>query len=188
MTELSVPAEGFTLIEVLVSLLLFTVGLLGYASLQLTVQRFHWEIHQRIYAVNLASYMANQVESNPIAQGCYNLGSVEVGSGQEAMFQCVGLGTLATRDLAQADVNQWSALLRGEGQMVDKLNSSGLTNARGCITFDASNNGYLVTVVWQGLTATVATLGRCGDGFYGEGDNRWRRATQHWVSVASLDG
>ncbi len=99
MTELSVPAEGFTLIEVLVSLLLFTVGLLGYASLQLTVQRFHWEIHQRIYAVKLASYMANQVESNPIAQGCYNWRSVEVGSGQEAMFQCVGVGTLATCSL-----------------------------------------------------------------------------------------
>lgn len=187
-TDLSASAEGFTLIEVLVSLLLFTVGLLGYASLELTVQRFHWEIHQRTYAVNLASYMANQVRSNPIAQGCYNLGSVEAGSAQETPFQCVGLGTLETRALAQADVNQWSALLRGEGQMVDKLNSGGLTNARGRITFDASNNGYLVTVVWQGLTASVATLGRCGDGFYGEGDNRWRRSTQYWVSVASLDG
>ena len=61
-------SRGFSLIEVLITLLVFSVGLLGYASLQNRAQKAQLEVYQRVYALNLVDYMVDQIRSNPLAQ------------------------------------------------------------------------------------------------------------------------
>ena len=77
MTNLRTKARGFSIIEVLITLLVFSVGLLGYASLQNRAQKAQLEVYQRVYALNLIDYMTDQIRANPAAQGCYGLAGVE---------------------------------------------------------------------------------------------------------------
>ena len=53
---------GFTLVEVLVSLLIFSVGLLGCAGLQGRAQQAQQEAYQRAYAINLMTDMGMRIE------------------------------------------------------------------------------------------------------------------------------
>lgn len=56
---------GFTLIEVLVSLLIFSIGLLGYISLSSMVQARRLEITQRVYGLQMVDLLAAQFAANP---------------------------------------------------------------------------------------------------------------------------
>ena len=86
-------SRGFSLIEVLITLLVFSVGLLGYASLQNRAQKAQLEVYQRVYALNLVDYMVDQIRSNPLAQGCYGLATTEVGTGFSGSYTCSSYGT-----------------------------------------------------------------------------------------------
>jgi type IV pilus assembly protein PilV len=58
-----------------------------------------------------------------------------------------------------------------------------LLGGRGCITAGAANE-YIVTVVWQGLTQTVAPQSTCGQNSYG--DEKLRRAVSMRVQISTL--
>ena len=55
---------GFTLIEILVSLLILSIGLLGLAALQLTGMKHSQSAHYRSLAVNLAYDIADRIRVN----------------------------------------------------------------------------------------------------------------------------
>lgn len=58
------PADGFTMLEVLVAMLVMAFGLLGFALLQTMSVRFTQSANQRTKAVDLASDMLDQMRSN----------------------------------------------------------------------------------------------------------------------------
>ena len=57
-------AGGFTLIEILVSLTLIAIGLLGLAQLMVKGQRASFEAYQRQQAITLANDMIEKIRSN----------------------------------------------------------------------------------------------------------------------------
>ncbi|MCT2534140.1 prepilin-type N-terminal cleavage/methylation domain-containing protein [SAR92 clade bacterium H231] len=57
--------RGFTLIEVLVSLLIFSIGLMGYTHLSLVVQSRQLEVTQRLYAIQMLDLLAAQLAADP---------------------------------------------------------------------------------------------------------------------------
>jgi type IV pilus assembly protein PilV len=59
--------SGFTLIEVLVTLVLVSVGLLGIAALQLTTLQGNQESYVRSQASVLAGDMLDRIRANPVA-------------------------------------------------------------------------------------------------------------------------
>jgi type IV pilus assembly protein PilV len=63
-------AKGLTLLEVLIALLVLSIGLLGIAGLQLTGLRENQNAHFRTQAVYLANDMADRMRANPT--GNYN--------------------------------------------------------------------------------------------------------------------
>ena len=183
----SARAKGFTLIEVLITLLVFSVGLLGYASLQNRAQKAQLEVYQRVYALNLVDYIVDQIQSNPAAQGCYGLANVEVGTGYSGSYSCSSYGTTETQAQVITAVNEWSDLLKGSNEVVAGNNVGGLLNARGCIFYDAVNETYTVSVVWQGLVETIApTSTTCGNTNYGGAASKLRRAVTYIVQTPTL--
>ncbi len=179
--------RGFSIIEVLITLLVFSVGLLGYASLQNRAQKAQLEVYQRVYALNLIDYMTDQIRANPAAQGCYGLAGVEVGSGYSGSYSCSSYGTTGTQAQVVAAVNEWSDLLKGSGEVVAGNNVGGLLNARGCIVYDNVNETYTVSVVWQGLVETVApTSTNCGSTSYGGSTSKLRRAVTYQLQTPTL--
>ena len=135
-------SRGFSIIEVLITLLVFSVGLLGYASLQNRAQKAQLEVYQRVYALNLVDYMVDQIRSNPLAQGCYGLAATEVGTGFSGSYSCSSYGTAETQAQVVDAVNEWSDLLKGTGEVIDGTSVGGLLNARGCIVYDNVNQTY----------------------------------------------
>jgi type IV pilus assembly protein PilV len=89
-------ATGFTLVEVLVALVVLSVGMLGIAALYLDSLRASRAALYRTQAVNLASDMADRIRTNRGLAGAYNCdGLCEAGEGGNAV--------------AIADINAWLA-------------------------------------------------------------------------------
>jgi type IV pilus assembly protein PilV len=57
-------ADGFSLLEVLVALLVLSIGLLGLASLQATTSRFNYNAYLRSQATSLAYDIAERMRAN----------------------------------------------------------------------------------------------------------------------------
>ena len=187
-TSNSLKVRGFSIIEVLITLLVFSVGLLGYAALQDRSQKAQLEVYQRVYALNLVDYMVDQIRANPAAQGCYGLAGTEVGTGYYGSYSCSSYGTAETQAQVIDAVNSWSDLLKGSGEVVDGKSVGGLLNARGCIDYDNINQTFSVSVVWQGLVETVAPVTTsCGSSSYGGSSSKLRRAVTYTLQTPTLD-
>jgi type IV pilus assembly protein PilV len=85
--------RGFTLIEILVTVVLISVGLLGVAALQLTTLRSNQESYVRSQASVLASDILDRIRANPLQfrEEAYDADFDELGEA----------GTQANRDLAE---------------------------------------------------------------------------------------
>lgn len=143
--------RGFTLVEILVTVVLISVGLLGVAALQLTTLRGNQEAYVRSQASVLAGDILDRIRANPIAfrNDQYNVA-----------FD--GTGTASTR--AGDDLLAWQ-------QSIDRLLPGGAANAGGTVarTIDAANpSRHIVTITIQwlerpegtGTTNTTAELTR----------------------------
>jgi len=164
-------ASGFSLLEVLVSMFVLALGLLGLAGLETRVSVAEMESYQRTQALLLAQDMADRIAANAsalradIAAGTslavYTtvLNSTDVGASPQT---CAASG-------AALDLCEWGNQIAGAGEMsAGGQNIGTLTNGRGCIRRpDASDPYlYLVVVSWQGRIATKAPPAQvdCGSG------------------------
>jgi type IV pilus assembly protein PilV len=66
--------SGFTLVEIMVTLVIISIGMLGLSKLQLTSLRYNQNAYQRSIATQLAYDLANRMRANAIAidSGAYN--------------------------------------------------------------------------------------------------------------------
>lgn len=90
---------GFTLIEILVTVIVLAIGLLGLAGLQATSLSFNSTAYQRSQATNLAYDIADRMRANVMAAraGAYNVN--------------FGFGAPAGANLAATDLRQWRQAL-----------------------------------------------------------------------------
>lgn len=93
---------AFTLVEILVSLVVLSVGLLGIAALYVETLKAGRMSLNRITAITLAADMADRIRSNPIAGAAY------AGAGPGADNDCVnGAGACTAPELAADDWFSW---------------------------------------------------------------------------------
>jgi len=191
------PREcGFTLLEVLVSLLILVIGLLGLLGLQAQAQIATFESYQRGQALIMVQDMADRIATNRGAAGCYAIttdtanGTPYFGSGYSGTPTCTAaVGTAATRAIADTDLQAWNNALQGAAETSVIGQIGGVLGARGCVSHDAATNSYRVAVAWQGSAPTVApTAGNaaatCGKDLYGP--DAQRREVSVTVRIANL--
>jgi type IV pilus assembly protein PilV len=181
-------ARGFTLLEVLVSLVILVFGLLGLIGLQARAQVATFESYQRGQAMILVQDMADRLATNRRAAQCYVIAGY-AGTGASAPVCTAAVGTPATRAVADADLAAWHNALIGASEVLAGANVGAVIGARGCITFDAATNSYRVAVAWQGMGPTVAPTAAdpaatCGLNLYGA--DTQRREVSTTVRIANL--
>lgn len=177
--------SGFTLLEVLITLIILAIGLLGLASLQSKIQLGQVESYQRAQAVLLLEDMVNRINTASLTTvgiptaAPYVTGTTaplgDANDGQPA--SCAGLAVGLARDQCE-----WSNALKGASEIKGTGNVGAMVSARGCVEQLQAENPtptvctpgiYRVSVVWQGLNQTVepALLCAAGSG-YGNGYRR----------------
>src|ERR1044072_428032 len=99
---------GMTLVEVLVTLVLISVGLLGAAALQLTTLKNNQESYVRSQAAMLAADILDRMRSN---QTGFNAGNYDMANDATGFDQAGTAGTVAATDIAawQASINRLPA-------------------------------------------------------------------------------
>jgi len=171
-------SKGFTMIEVLISLLILTLGLLGLAGMQAVAQRAELESYQRAQALVLLQDMVDRVNANRKVAGCYaftpSAGTVYAGTGASAPTCTAAFGTAQQRAQADADMLAWHNLLTGAAESLNASQVGAMVGARGCVILDTTvtPNVYRVQVAWQGMTPTVVPTSvdpklTCATGQYG---------------------
>ena len=167
-------SAGFTLIEILVTLVIIAVGLLGLGAFQARAQQAELESYNRAQALIILDAMVNRINANRQTAPCYAittspgtpyLGYADVG--HAGSVSCSGFGNASTQALAVDDLNQWDQMLKGASEAVAGAAAGGALGARGCISFDAATSTYTLAVAWQGMTETVAPAVACGNDAYG---------------------
>lgn len=163
--------HGSSMIEVLVTIVILTIGLLGLAGLQMKTQAIEMESYQRTQAMIILNDMVNRFQTNRVNPASY-FGTVGGGGVED----CDGLVDAAL------DLCEWGNALRGAGETSGATSVGAMIGARGCITqVQAQNTAncvpgiYEITVAWQGMFETVAPNNSCAqaDNLYG-GDTRRR--------------
>jgi type IV pilus assembly protein PilV len=205
---------GFTLIEILVTLFIVTVGLLGLVGMQALAQRSELESYQRAQAMVLMSDIVDRINTNRKAAACYAIttnsgtGTPWLGStaGSAAdkynvgAFACPALATNPNAaDRAKLDLQLIDSMLLGAGEQLGTGAVGAMIGARACIGFDSVTQSYTFALAWQGLTRTWSpatwpaannpeVARNCALERYGSGDDeRQRRVVWTTLLVASLN-
>jgi type IV pilus assembly protein PilV len=163
---------GIGLIEVLIAVLVFSVGMLGMTAMQLGAKRSSYEATQRSIATSLARDILERIRSNPAALSTYvvaELGSVAVVAGTNCSLITSDCSTAV---LAARDLYDWNELLKGASEVIiiggTPSNAGGLVDSRACIT---NTSGFVtVAIAWKGVNdMTNPTDSTCGEssGLYG---------------------
>lgn len=186
-----IPARrqrGVSLIEVLVTLLILSIGLLGLVGLQSRLQVSEMEAYQRSQALLLLNDMAGRMAANRNAAASYATGaSSPVGSGSTC--------TTSTTTRKDIDLGEWCNALQGAAESIVSGGGTSkvgaMLGARGCIE-SLGDGKYMITVAWQGLvpiSAPPASVA-CGANLYDGGNNcandLCRRAVTTLVRIANL--
>lgn len=183
------PQCGHVLMEVLISIVILAVGLLGVAKLQASTRQLEMEAYQRAQAMILLQDMVSRLSANSKAAACYAFttggDSPYVGNTGAPPAGC-GFGTVTQSAKADADLAAWHQLLIGAAEIDGGANAGAMLGARGCVSYDAAADTYMVTVVWQGLVQTAAPSAglSCANGLYG--DESQRRAVSALVRIPPL--
>ena len=180
--------RGFTMIEVLVSLVIAVIGLLGLIGIQAFAHQAELESYQRAQALVLMNDMVERMNSNRQSSGCYNFASnglTYLGTDYSATPSCAsGFLNTQTRLLANADLDEWSDALKGAAETSGGTSVGAMVGARGCVTYDATTKVFTVIVTWQGMTDTFAPVVTCANNMYGAETRR--RAVWTTLRIATL--
>lgn len=160
-------SKGFSLIEVLVSVLVLAVGVIGTAGMQLAAMRTGTQSSFQTAAVQLASELADKMRANSASMKAADTGNPYIGidfqGGPEpgaAPSKSCYTDTCNSQELAQFDIHAWQSKL-----------AAALPNARALVCRDAQpwsssaqaftwdcdsaggNTSLVIKIGWQGKNA-----------------------------------
>jgi len=132
-------SKGFSLVEVMIALIIMSVGMLGIAGLYVQSMQAGRTSMLRHHAVTLAGDIADRIRANPIAGEAY-----EVATGADN--GCVATGaTCNAQQMAAHDISLWQA------QAASFLPPFADQSQQVVVTFDggAIPPTYTITVRWD---------------------------------------
>jgi len=147
--------QGISFIEVLVSLVVLSTGIIGAVAMQASAKKGSFDAMQRSMASALAQDIIERMRSNdsdPASlenyQGTYGDGSLSAPSNRcnDPDNPCNSL------EMVSNDLYEWEQKLRGSYVTQGSKSLGGLIGARGCV--DHTNQSVTVVVSWQGRVSS----------------------------------
>lgn len=193
MATLALPMRqrGTSMIEVLVTIVILMIGLLGLAGLQSRLQTSEMESYQRAQALILLEDMASRIAANRADAASYvTTAAAPLGTG-------VDCSALASATTGEIDRKEWCEALLGAAERADDSADAAkvgvMVGGRGCVE-DLGSGNYMVTVAWQGMAPISAPPDSvaCGADLYDGGadstcvDDLCRRTVTTLVSIPAL--
>jgi type IV pilus assembly protein PilV len=192
------PARGFSLIEVLVTILVLVIGLLGMFGMQSRASVVEMDAYQQAQALALIKDMEARIRTN---RAQFNAGFETAYADMQspAVFGTQSTVNCKGATGALLEVCQWSESLLGAAEAVSASPTTqvgAMIGARGCVMAlpaptSAAVAEFFVVVVWQGLNATgdpaagTPATACAKDVDFGKG---LRRAATVRVLVPKLEG
>ncbi len=179
--------RGFSLLETLIALVVFSLGILGLAALQGLSKKTNFEAIERTQAAFLANDIIERMRANPGALNSYDadgddawltVGGGSRGDGPQSRCRdaaCDG------PDLARDDLWAWEQAIDGAAARNGDAYAGGLAAPTGCIRRGADGQ-VEVAIAWRGLTALSnagAATACTAAGRYGSGDAHRRVLTMN---------
>lgn len=142
--------HGFTLVEAMIALVIFSIGLLGLAGLQASGMRSNTTSLFRTQAIIQANDMAERIRANREAAsaGAYDSITTTLPSSPP---DCINNQCTAAQ-LATFDAFEWNT-----------FNSELLPSGRGTVQRHGTSNLYTITVMWDEDRTGVAGEGCSGN-------------------------
>jgi type IV pilus assembly protein PilV len=106
--------SGVSMVEVLVALVVMSIGMLGIAALYIESVKASRGALLRTQAVGLASDMADRIRANRLGAARYALA---LGANPPAAQNCVNGVNCTVNQLADDDLNRWVNTVRGPAGM-----------------------------------------------------------------------
>lgn len=176
--------HGFSLLELLIALVVFSVGLLAIAGLQTVSKQANFEAIQRTTASQVAYGLLEDIRTNGDAIEIYAVaGEMGDGSrGSEPAPNCRNGNACNPTQKATHDLWFWEQAIDGTLELNGGVAAGGLVLPTMCVTGPVGGGAgmYEIAIVWRGgaeLTGTVNIA--CGTltGNYGA-SNEFRRVMQ----------
>ncbi|MES2181374.1 MAG: type IV pilus modification protein PilV [Pseudomonadota bacterium] len=177
--------RGVALLEVLITIVILAVGLLGLAGLQMRLQSSEMESYQRAQALILLHDMASRITTNRNVAASY-VTTTALGAGMTC--------PTTTSTQQEKDRSEWCSALQGAAETTGTTKVGAMIGGRGCVESIGSSQ-YMVTVTWQGLVPISAPPASvtCGQNAYDSSsaganciNDLCRRAVTTIVSIATL--
>jgi type IV pilus assembly protein PilV len=186
--------NGVGLIDVMIAVVVFSVGMLALATLQTVNKQSNYEAIQRSTAAVLANDILERMRMNSL--------KIEAGTYKSSLANYVpsttpvvlnynsprslpspncNAATCTPVQIAAWDLYEFQQMLLGANETANNKDVGGILNPTACLTTtttDGRAGQYVVTIAWKGqvkLENKLASL--CGDGNYGA-NNEYRRIFQ----------
>ncbi|MDH4073907.1 MAG: type IV pilus modification protein PilV [Gammaproteobacteria bacterium] len=177
--------RGLSLLELLVSVVVFSIGLLGIAGLQMVSKQANYEGSQRTLAAQVAYGLLEDMRTNGSGISIY-VAANDLGGGSLAglpVAQCRDPNTpCSPAQKAVHDLWYWERMVDGAAELGVEGQSGGILFPTVCVDGPAGGIAgiYAVSIAWRGgieLANPEASQCGAGSGNYGDGD-RFRRVLQ----------
>ena len=133
-------SRGFSLLEVMIALLVLSIGLLGIAGLQVFSLKYNHQSYERTQATLLINEIVDRMRANPAA---VQSGLYDNVPRSDAYGTYSGFGTCPTTcsstDLFNYDVYEWKKRIQDAGM---------LASGQGGVTLDPATGLYVITISW----------------------------------------
>jgi|TARA_B110000503_G_scaffold143757_1_gene248105 type IV pilus assembly protein PilV len=141
---------GVGMLEFLVALMIFSMGMMGLLSAQLVGKKANFEASQRSVATALTRDVLERMRANPGQIAAYQVtGAGDAGNRLPRPDTDCDITVCTAQELAAFDLWQWESLLVGESEQDSVGSVGGLLTPRACI---ASDGGEVdVTISWRGV-------------------------------------